>query len=409
VASALEKIMRTLGVALAVLILMPLRAGAQGGPMAATSSADGRFELFVETNRGIEHFWQNNANDPNHWSRYGAPYGPAPHVTPPLPNDVSPFEPRSTSYRPTIVAGRDGTGCVMAAWIVGGKVYFVAAPSPGASLNEPGVLISGTDRVRSLALATNQDGRLELFTLNVDGRVESFRQQVAGVWGWSGATVWNPVAPPLRAMAVSAHGDGRLALVGITGDDQRLGTKGGNVVVLQQNGANGSPDGGNVDLFGQDVARVVAIESLDHRLEVFVHGGDAKVYHKYEQTPGARDFTEWFLMEGLETSGPLQVGANPERRLFLVSRSGTTNGFTRLRQLFQGAPNGGWGSNWQNLSQDSPSSGETGPLAIARTPDGRLGLFEYEIVSGNRLTFRTQAAGFTEWTTTFVVAKPFQP
>lgn len=373
--------------------------------MAAVSSADGRFELFVETARGIEHFWQKTMNG-GVWTRYAAPYQPAPK----FPSDVSAFDAASVMYRPTIVAGRDGSGCVMAAWIVNGQVYFVAAPAPGASLNEPGTLIHGTTSIHALALTINQDGRLELFTLDTNGQVRSFRQAVVGTWGWSPATSWGgAVAHPFKTISVTRH-DGRVVMVGVIAKNDPGGMREGSVAMEYQTAPNGPPTGTVLPLSGEKVRYVVARESIDHRLELFAYGGDSLVYNRYEQTRGQFNLTTWEPLDTLRVAAPIHVLATGDGRMQAISLQRANR--TRLRRMYQREPNGPWEQGWRSLPEGATYSpaveNDLGPVAVAIAPDGRVGLFEFRMVTEENLTFRVATPSAPHWGKRQMVQRAFR-
>ncbi len=358
-------------VLLLIAILCPNAAFGQGGPMAAVASADNRFELFVASPTGIRHFWQ-LPGQVVRWNPNPVVYRPAPD-----PIDISPFEPRSVNYRPTIVAARDSGGRIMVAWIAKGHVYYASAPAPGASLGD-GQLIQGTENVSSLAIARNKDGRLELFTVHSGGGVSSYVQESANAWSWSTRRNWifrarDGTAARFTMISVTPHGDGRLLLVGLTKPN-------GSVVACEQPAPNmpPPPNCGAINLGGDKLVAIIARESIDHRYEIFARGSDGLVYQRFELAGGGS--SGWRLLSQTPTVPPIQVVVNGDGRMEIIARLGARG---VLHRMVQNPPNGFF-SHWERLSPSMLA--EVGPVSATTTPAGTSGVFSYSLVP-RRISF----------------------
>lgn len=360
--------------ALVGILIIATAARAQDGPMSAVSSQDNRFEVFFESPAGIQHFWQ-LPGPVIRWNPNPAIYQPAPDMN----RDVSGFVASFTDFRSTIVAARDGGGRVMVAWIVNGKVYFAAADTPSSSLNGRGA-IPGTANVQSLAIAKNQDGRLELFTL-IDGYLRSYRQQATGSWIWSAPQVWTlpqreprTPTPRLKMVSVTPYRDGRLLVIGVRQPD-------GTVIAYEQPSPNTTPvtNSPYVTLGGNQIRSIVARESIDRRWEIFAHGGDSLVYHIYESTSGGN--SGWQVMTQQQIRAPIQVVVNGDGRMEVIARLRASGVLSRIYQV---EPNGGWSTSWSDLCPSRESA--EGPLAATTTPSGVSGVFEYSLTE-RRLKF----------------------
>jgi hypothetical protein len=315
--------------------------------MAAVASANNRFELFLATPSGVEHFWNDGAGG---WLTYGQPYQPGPIAD------------AGNAFGKIIAAARDNGGRLCVAWIARGEVYFAAAPGAGTSLNVPGSLVYGTQGTVAIDIAMNADGRLELFTRDGRGQLRSRLQEVAGAWSWGPAN-GTFGAHDFRDVAVTPSGDGRLSLFAIT-------RAGGHLRHYRQT-SPGVWVNQWTDLAGADLKQVVAKQSIDRRLEVFARGGNDVIYHRYEYEPGK--FTE-FLPLSLPITAGWQVAVDGSGRIQVISQRGSPE---KLWNRFQVTANGGWEEPLGYQLYPAPAPVSDGFFVAATAPDGRVGLFEY--------------------------------
>jgi hypothetical protein len=177
--------------------------------ISAVSSLDNRFEVFVQTYHGIEHYWQVAPNID--LFQHATPYLP-----PPIPyvGENDDFGTR----RDTIAAIRDGFGRLTVAWIALGQVFVTSANSPGASLSSSGTAIPCASPYQ-IAIGLNY-GEPVIVILDRSGAVCSFdSDSTGGIISWvhlgnRGRLRW-PIPFPLRQISVANHIDGRLVLVGL--------------------------------------------------------------------------------------------------------------------------------------------------------------------------------------------------
>jgi hypothetical protein len=349
-------------------------------PIAATSSADNRFEVFVKTGHGIEHFWEDGHGA---WLRNPSPYQPKPPINEAL-------------YRlNTIAAARDSRGRLMVAWIVRGEVFYASAPRAGSPLNAPGALIYDTADVRTISLAMNSDGRLELFTLDMLGFLKSYKQEVAGVWSWSPAS---PRLSPVRMKAISTTrlGSGQVVVVGLTSGSSGVD---GHLVALRQTVASADS---YEEIFsaGDGLQHVVARASIDGRLEVFAVGGNGDLYHKYEYATG--EYTDFLVLVKRPFSSSPQFTTFDTNHMVVSSADGTLEVLAHRRHdtqpvmnsvyhLWQMTPNGGWAGAMSPVQSLSAIRGP-GSFASAESSNGRLGVFEFAVLPRpSKLFFSTQS------------------
>jgi hypothetical protein len=231
-------------------------------------------------------------------------------------------------------------------------------------------------------VAPGIEGRLEVFVVGIDqiGNEALWRiSQKAPDNGWSNWLSHGtpPGSDGLRwSPAVASGDDGRLELF-VVGDDLHPDGFGSGGALYHQrqtvrNNAwstwmsHGTP-GPNV--FGSPAVA----PSSDGRLELFVLGDDAALWHLWQTVPGD-DWSGWASRGAppgvfLNSAPAVAAGADGLLEVFIVSQGGT------VWHTWQTAPNNGW-SGW--LSRGTPSGvlfGSDSAPAIARAADGRLELF----------------------------------
>jgi hypothetical protein len=251
--------------------------------MSAVSGA--RFEVFVSVpgnQGGVYHTWQ--LADQKSWQPSWQQYLPAPDEN-----------------GHGLVAGRDGSGRIVVAWISDGYIHFAQAIHADASLLNSNDLtikpvIDPFDhknyKFKYLAIAKNPDGKIEILALSENGRVYSIKQKSLVDDGspWMGKMNGPNLVGggELQNISVTNLRDG-LALVG-TGKD-------GKVYVKNQTDSGTWDNDPWTNLGGNQVQDVRAKESRDHQLEIVALGADKKIYLQF-QNVGASTFSGWQILLG---------------------------------------------------------------------------------------------------------------
>jgi hypothetical protein len=301
-------------------------------------------------------------------------------------------------------------------------------------------------KVRNVALARNQDGRLHLVARAVS---ESDTHSVWHAWqttsgGWAG---WERLGHPPSGEpfvvfpsppAVARNSDGRLeaAVIPVMGNDRAVWhawqtTPGGDWTAWRSLGA--PPEGsvrpvalaqnrdGRLELFRlaggavwhawqttpgedwtgwhplgrpddavtlQDGAPVVA-RNEDGRLELFVRASDGAVWHRWQREAGTRPWAAW---SSLESPGNQLLSAQFEFPMVVRNKDGRLELFVRAsddtiwHRRQQAAQSGPWGA-WRSLgSMDDPNISHSGiervELGVGAHADGRLAVFAAGVIPG---------------------------
>jgi hypothetical protein len=212
------------------------------------------------------------------------------------------------------------------------------------------------------AVALNHDGRLEVFVRGSDNVLYHIWQTVAAAGPWS---AWSPLPGESITSdpAVARNLDGRLEVFAI-------GSDGALWHIWQKNPAAGpwfawtslgTPPGGGI------TGNPSAVENSDGRLEAFVCGPGAALWHIWQITPGGH-WSEWNLLGGVVTSDPVAID-NAGRLEVFASGAGNA-----LYHMWQTVAAGGPWSAWTWLG-NPPGGGITGDPAVASNFDGRLEVF----------------------------------
>jgi acylphosphatase/peptidoglycan hydrolase-like protein with peptidoglycan-binding domain len=199
-------------------------------------------------------------------------------------------------------------------------------------------------------VASNQDGRLEVFVRGTDAALYHIWQTTPG-GGWS---EWTSLGGGVQgAPSVTRNADGRLEAF-VKGTDNALW----HTWQIKPGGAwsEWAPLGGWV-------AVPTAARNADGRLEVFVRGGDNALYHIWQTTPGG-GWSEWASLGG-GMGSQVAVANNDDGRLEVFVQ-GTD---AALYHIWQTTPGGGW-SEWTSLG-----GGVQGAPSVTRNADGRLEAF----------------------------------
>jgi hypothetical protein len=346
-----------------------------GAPEVA-ASGDGRLELFVFDVQGVLwHAWQAQWSDSADWGGWcdlgqsGA-----------WPATVAPNGDGRLAL--AVAAGQQLVqSASQTAWSNGWSGWAALPPvpqaQPGLGFFAPGV-------------ATNADGRLELFVAN--GALWR-SQQTAWSDGWSG---WQAHGAPSGALVLGPvmagrSGDGRIEVFMI---DQH-----GQLWNIRQSSANGSYTGWNA--FGSPgVAlddRPGLARSADGRLELFIRGTDGHLYHQWETGVGTFAWSGWNTFGagstpagGLIDHPVVGPGADGRLELFLTGSDGN------IYHAWQTQASNGW-SAW--VSEGSAGGGfdSFGAAApgLGRNGDGRLELFA--VARDGNLYHKWQTAAGNGW------------
>lgn len=350
--------------------------------MSAVFGTSGRFEIFagVSGNRGgVYHTWQTTPN--GEWNQAWTSYSPAP--------DDNPHG---------LVAGKDGDGRMIVAWIVKGNIHIAAARNTDASLvtsPEPTFRPAGEAdghiyNYTFLAIANNPDGMIEILALNERGRVYSIKEvkqdPAKGFWTFAAPVVngqklnQGPIligGGNLKHISVTKF-NGRLALVG-TGKD-------GKVYLKNQTVAGTWDNDPWINLGGNQVQEAYVQESKDHQLEVAALGHDENIYLNY-QNVGSSSFNGWQMILDKQQTGPMAPSIFFERfndgTLFILSHknAGNTQYVGTFGKTFQAPNNGSWsGTFFSYFAQNGNNSQDflefLSPNAFALAADDK-GVIHY--------------------------------
>jgi hypothetical protein len=231
----------------------------------------------------------------------------------------------------------------------------------------------------SIALATNQDGRLQLFGTNPLDGIYQQAEQTAGSDTWAG---WNQIAGSFRAVSAETAGDGRIALAA---------TNSAGVVFYTTQTTAGGTAMNSWTLLGPADARSVALaRNSDGHMEVFVVLGTGQVWHIWQTSAGG-PFGAWSTGFGRSGTRMVQatVATNSDGRveLFLLDASG---GIWHRAEILAG----GW-TDWTALA--APANTWFVQLTVATNRNGQLQLFLID--NGRRIwTGRQTSAGSATWT-----------
>jgi len=242
---------------------------------AVAANADGALQLFVVDQNGqLWHRWQTAPNNGwSNWTSFSNPPGVEQLNSPPV------VAPKADGTLALFIAGQD-----QALWYL-----YQTAPNNGwegfVPLGNPPVLGLG-----SLTVATNADGRLEVFAGTViggAGRPGLWHQwqTASGTDGWSD---WEPFDNPpgtqtqlVTPPAVGPSADGRLELF-LVGSDEALYHR---WQTAPSNGWSGwSPMGTPKPGLGVPTIPALA-PSADGRLELFIQGTDGALWHQWQTAP----------------------------------------------------------------------------------------------------------------------------
>jgi hypothetical protein len=287
------------------------------GQQLMLSNKDGRLEAFgLGANRQIYHAWQGTPNGA--WGTWWSLGDPA-----------------SGHFISDPAAGRNADGRIETFSISDdGNLYHAWQGSPGGawtgfySLGHPSAgALTGVP-----SIATNSDGRLEIFSVGADGAVWHIWQTSAGS-GWGG---WYSLGAPgggrfVSNVAAGRNGDGRLEIAAVDAGGAMWHswqwTPSGGWSAFY---SLGHPSGATV------VGTPGEGTNGDGRLEIFVHGSDGTVWHSWQTTPSGGWGTFYSL--GGDDVGDPNIARNGDGRLetFFITSTG------QVSHTWQTSPGGGW-------------------------------------------------------------------
>lgn len=284
-----------------------------GSPPAVVSNDAGRLELFAAATDAVEHVWQTPEGE---WSRVELLFG---------------VRPRGRS-----AAGRNEDGR-LEVFVCGARGEIEHNWQRDA--NGPWVTTAGRwPSLQGLAaaddpepvIATNADGRLELFVRGADGDLHHAWQRYPN----GGFGAWNAMAARSAGMpAVAANAEGRLEVF--------AAIEGGDLLhAVQREAADGFEPWSVLRTDTRGVPAVAA--NVDGRLEVVVRGGDHALHHASHDGVGGR-FGGWQALGG-SWEGDAALARRADGCLVVL----VTGDDGAVRHCRQETPGGSF-SSWHSL------------------------------------------------------------
>ncbi|MEU8926131.1 RICIN domain-containing protein [Kitasatospora sp. NPDC048545] len=279
-----------------------------------------------------------------------------------------------------------------------GTVWHIGQREPGTDWSDWSTLGGAADS--DPVVATNADGRLEVFTTH-GGTVSTMASTTTGDSTWS--TTWVPHGGSLAktmAVAVAANQDGRLQVFGAGTD--------GTLKSLTQT-APGSVYGENWDPWTSMgaptgvklVGRPAAAMNSSGQLQVFGWGNDHQLWTRVQNKANTKNWSPWKPLPAL--SGGVQgypaVARNQDGRL-QVFALGTGGKVYDVAQHTPGQQQ--WGSSWKPLTGQGTAFGgvvSLNNLNVAANADGRLEVFARHSDNSLWHTMQTQPSSVDSWST----------
>ena len=266
-----------------------------------------------------------------------------------------------------------------------GNIWHDYQTSPGNSWSNWSVLQNGQSFNGDPAVGQDLDGRLEVFARNTLNNI-AYNYQVSPGGGWHGWQTLSQSNSFQGTPAIGRNQSGNLEIFA-RGKDNNVwhnyqtspgGTWSGWSAVQNGYGFNGDP------VLGQNV---------DGRLEVFALGTDNNIWHNYQMGPG--QWSGWVPLQGGQFfHGGLAVARNSDGRLEAYALD-THNSLVHNYQLAQG-----W-ENWSPVQLSANSAVFSNAPAVGMNGDGRLEAFAIEAHAGD-MWHDFQSAlngGWGNWTT----------
>ncbi len=236
-----------------------------------------------------------------------------------------------------------------------GQLYSLGAPSSGSFVSDP-------------STGLNSDGRVETFVVDNSGAVWHAWMYVPG-GGW---TPFYSVGPPVAGtvgavgnVAMATNNDGRLEIFA-RGTDGAIwhtwqGTPSGG---WGQWYSLGKPGGGGF------VSDVTAGRNGDGRLEIAAVDGSGGVWHAWQTSPSGGWTSAFYPLSSRPVTGTPGINTNQDGRLEIFATAADDRS---IIHIWQGVPSGGWG-NWYSVGGAAGSD-----PSVSRNADGRLEVFANDL------------------------------
>lgn len=247
----------------------------------------------------------------------------------------------------------------------------------------------------NLTVATNADGRLELFEVDGDGGLRHrWQRESLHDWSaWSG--LGGPGGPFLPGFAAVNDSSGRLWVFAVNRNTQLV------MYSFQK-----APNSAWSDWFNLPTRAVrpplAAIQDGNGFLEVFAVGAQDGVLCRIRQGDTRRNWSDWAEMGGDFEPGPVVVRSTSGALEVFAIRA-RDHSLARCWQMEAGAL-GAW-SSWSNMNESILPG-----FAIEQNIDGRLELFGVNAADGQvGHTFQCSAApeaGWSKWLGLGVTMRP---
>ncbi|MEV0368153.1 hypothetical protein [Nocardia fusca] len=211
------------------------------------------------------------------------------------------------------------------------------------------------------------DGCLEVFATAKDGTLHRNRQTTPGGADWwhhqANHDQWEhlggDLAPGSRP-AAACDGDGCLHVFARFTDNT--------IQHLSQNSDGSWPAQWQPLAGGRLAGNPVAVNSADGRLALFGRGLDDTLHHCWQDPALAGGWSDWIVLRAHTMTGDPVVAMTSDQRLSVLARSPDGG----LYQLDETGPNLGWHKKWLPLSG---SLAETIPPAVVLNNAGQLEIF----------------------------------
>lgn len=224
------------------------------------------------------------------------------------------------------------------------------------------------------AVAANANGQLVLFEIPSNDTLYIQVQEPSGNWpgGWTllGSPGPEQLGGDLALPVAALNTEGRLEFFSI-GVDGLF-----HIWQVVPNGGwfdwflHGTPAGTGFSIVGG--TPLALAPSADGRLELFAVGDDGNLYHLSQVAPsdGWSDWISHGVPQGALLDRTLALAPNTDGRLQLFALGQDGN----LYSIWQVVPNGGW-SDWSSFGAPAGVLLDSATIALAPTGDGRLELF----------------------------------
>jgi hypothetical protein len=335
----------------------------KGDPIIAKNT-DGRLEIFAvnAANNQLYHKWQTIAGNSNSWSIWH--------------NIGSAITIRG---EPVIASNSDGRLEVFVVNAANNQVYHKWQTSAGSSNSwswwknlGSAITIRGEP-----VIASNSDGRLEVFALNAaNNQVYHKWQTSAGSNSWSW---WKNLGSAITTRGnpiVAKNPDGRLEVFAVNAANNQLYHKWQTSAGSSSSWSLWYNTGSAITIRGDPVIG----KNSDGRLEVFaINAANNQLYHKWQTSAGSSN--SWSAWENIGSAitirGEPVISINSDGRLEVFAINAANNQLYHKWQTSAGSSS--W-SAWENIGSAITIRG--GPV-ISINSDGRLEVFAVKPESDN--------------------------